>query len=133
MRLWQKLLLTTVAVPLLVVAGYVCYLAATYLDETVTSGSAYGFDIGASKQETLASSARLNIYPNAVIYVSYGPRAGDHFSVEPGAVRPSQLQAHDQWDVLLDGNDEFFNTVRLIFHNGRLVEIYRHRKNFELP
>jgi hypothetical protein len=133
MRPWQKLLVTAITAPVLAVAGYVAYLAATYIDKVVTSGSAYGFEIGATKEQALTSAVQLSGHPNAVIYVSYGPRAGDHFSIAPSTARPDKLVAHDQWDVLLDGNGNFFNIVRLTFHNGHLVRIYRHRQNFELP
>ena len=131
MRNWQKALLVAVAVPFLIVGTYIGYLAATYIDETVTSGSAYGFDIGASRREAVHSAAALS--PNAVIYVNHGPRAGDNFSVQPALSQLSQLEDHNQWKVLVDGDGEFFNIVRLTFREDRLVEIHRHRQYFELP
>jgi hypothetical protein len=133
MRRWQKALISAVLAPVLVVAGYIVYLWATYLDKTITSGSAYGFEIGASKQQTLTSSGRLPNYPGAVLYVSYGPRAGDNFSIPPLPSNLPQLQLHDNWEVLLDGKGEFSNIIRLKFRDDRLIEIYRHRQNFELP
>ncbi len=134
MRLWQKTLTIATLVPILVVAGYVAYFCATYIDETITSGTAYEFSIGTSKQVALTSVDRLSNYPNAVVYVSYGPRAGDNFTVAPVAAHIAQLQQHDQWDVLLDGDDgKFSNSVRLTFRDGKLTEIHRHRQHFELP
>lgn len=133
MQQWKRVLALAVLAPILAFAGYVGYLWATYLDETVVSGTAYGFTIGASKQEALAAARSFNDHPHAVVYVSYGARAGDHFSIAPSQARIEQLQAHDQWDVLLDGADSFFNSVRLTFHDGRVVEIHRHRQYFELP
>ncbi|MCL6711675.1 hypothetical protein M8R20_32305 [Pseudomonas sp. R2.Fl] len=128
-----KILTIAVLVPILAVAGYVGYLWATYLDETLVSGAAYGFTIGASKQEALAAARSLDDYPHAVLYISYGPRAGDHFSIAPSQARIEQLQAYDQWDVLFNGSDKFFNSVRLTFNDNRLVEIHRHRQRFEMP
>lgn len=133
MRLRQKTLVAATLVPLLVVVGYLGYLWTTYIDETVTTGAAYGFTIGASKQETLAAASRLGNHPQAVVYVSYGPRAGDHFTIDPLPGHTWQLQDHDQWNVLLDGDGKFFNSVRLTFRNGELTEIHRHRQHFELP
>ena len=133
MRLWQKTLAVAVLAPVIAVAGYIGYLWVTYLDETITSGVAYGFTVGASKQETLGSASRLRDYPHAVVYVSYGPRAGDNFTIPPSRARIEHLEVHDQWDVLLDGNGKFFNSIRLTFKDGKLAEIYRHRKHFELP
>lgn len=133
MRRWKRVLALAVLAPLLAFAGYAAFLWATHLDETVVSGTAYGFTIGASKQEALAAARSLNDHPHAVVYISYGPRAGDHFSIAPSQVRIEQLQAHDQWGVLLDGPNKFFNAVGLTLNDGKLVEIHRHRQHFELP
>lgn len=133
MRLWKKTLAVAVLVPILVVSGYVIYLWATYIDEATVTGSAHGFTIGTSKREALDSVRRLGNYPHAVVYVSYGPRAGDHFTVDPASAHVEQLQEHEIWKVLLEGKGKFFNSVRLTFRDGELVEIYRHRQHFELP
>jgi len=133
MRVWKKFLAVAALAPVLATAGYIGYLWITYIDETVSAGTAYGFSIGASKQEALMSANNLNGHPRAVLYVSYGPRAGENFTAVPSASQIDQLQAHDRWDVLLDGSGKFFNSVRLTFRDGKLVEIHRHRKHFELP
>ena len=132
--MWHKLLLAAILTPVLIVGGYVGYLAATYIDETVTSGSAYGFSIGSSKQQAIEQASALReTHPNAVLYVDFGPRAGDRFTVSPTLDQIERLEPHDQWSCQLDGPKEFFNTVRLTFLDDRLVEIHRHRKYFELP
>ena len=133
MRLWQKTLVVATLVPILAITGYFAYLWATYIDETITSGTAYGFTIGASKQEALTSAGRLNNYPQAVVYVTFGPKAGDNFTITPSPTHIGQLQEHEQWDVLLDGDGQFFDSVRLTFRDGKLAEIHRHRQYFEFP
>ncbi len=133
MRPLKKILTMALLAPILAFAGYAAYLWATYLDDTVVSGTAYGFTIGASKREVLAAARSLDDHPHAVVYASYGQRAGDHLSVALSQVRIEQLQGHDQWDILLDGPDNFFNSVGLTFSDGKLVEIHRHRQHFELP
>ncbi len=133
MRLWKKILIFSILAPIFVVAGNVIYFWATYIDETATSGTAYGFAIGSSKQDALASIRRLDKHPNAVIYVTYGSRAEDFFTVSPLPAHIEQLRQYDQWDVLLDGDGKFFNLVRLTFREGGLAEVYRHRQYFELP
>jgi len=133
MRLWKKIAASVVLAPILIVVGYIAYLWASYIDNTVASGTAYGFTIGSSKQDALASTGNLSDYPHATVYVDYGPRAGDNFTVAPLPSNLGKLQQHDRWNVLLRGNDKFFDSVRLTFRNGKLVEIYRHRQNFELP
>lgn len=133
MRLWQKTLAALVLVPTLIISGYVTYLWGSYIDETITSGAAYGFTIGNSKQEALASTSRLNKHPHAVVYISHDLKTGEYFTIPLAATHASQLQTHDQWDVLLDGEDMFSNSVRLTFRDDKLAEIYRHRQYFELP
>jgi hypothetical protein len=134
MKLWHKFLLAAVLIPALVVGGYAAYLAATYINETVVSGSGYGFSIGSSKQHVIEQASALReAHPNAVIYIDFGPRAGDRFTVAPTSDKIDRLRPHDQWSLQLDGPTEFFNTIRLTFQDGRLVEIHRHRKYFELP
>lgn len=133
MRKWKRILAVALLVPFLAIAGYAAFLWGTYLDETVVSGTAHGFAIGATKQEAFEAAGNLGGHPRAVIYVSYGKRAGDHFTIAPAQAKTDQLQAHDQWDVLLDGPDSYFNSVRLTFRDGKLVEIHRHRKYLELP
>ena len=134
MRTWHKALLAIVLVPAAIIVGYIAYLAATYIDETATSGSAYGFNIGSSKIQAIESMQRQRAsYPSTALYVSYGPRAGDNFTLSISDVEPEKLDSHDQWKILLDGPGEFLNTIRLIFREGHLVEIHRHRQHFELP
>ena len=133
MRLWLKALSVAVLLPTLAITGYVGYLWATYIDETIVSGSAYGFSVGATKEEALASAKSMRGYPAAAVYVSYGHRAGDHFTFKVSQATLEHLQEHEQWEVLLDGTGRFFNTVRLTFRGGRLVKIHRHRQHFELP
>lgn len=133
MRLWKRILIIAVLAPILAVAGYAGYLWATYLDETVVSGTAYGFTIGASMEEALGAARNLRDHPHAVVYVSHGQRAGDRSTIAPAQARIDQLQMYDQWDVLLDGADNFFNSIRLTFRDGKLVEIHRHRQYFEFP
>ena len=39
----------------------------------------------------------------------------------------------DHWELLIDGEGQFFHVIRLKFEDKTLTEIYRHRKYFELP
>jgi hypothetical protein len=136
-RWLQALLLLLLAPPIalvLLIAGMFVRFKVTYLREIVTTGTAYGFDIGASKQVTLLSASLLQAkYPNAVVYVTTGPRAGDRFEAPASLESLARLSPHDRWVVLLDGSGQYWNVVRLTFEDGTLVEIYRHRQAFELP
>ena len=134
MRAVQKILITTILLPFILIALYIVFLWATYIDDKVTSGSKYGFTIGLSKEDTFGSIETLQSnYPNTKIYISYGHRAGDHITLPPTNDSFTKIQKHEQWELLLDGDGEFFNIIRLQFEGGSLSEIYRHRKYFEGP
>jgi hypothetical protein len=116
------------------VAGYISFLWASYISETTSSGSAYGFTVGSSKFQSAAALTDFRqTHPKASVYVSYGSRVGDHFTVPASETQLNALRPHDQWDILLNGPGEFNDSVRLTFNEGRLVDIYRHRQYFELP
>jgi len=133
MRKCKRILAVAVLAPFLAIAGYASFIWATYLGETVVSGAAYGFTIGASMEEALGTARNLLDHPQAVVYVSYGQRAGDHFTIAPAKAKIGQLRADDQWEVLLDGRDRFFSSFQLSFRDGKLVEIHGRRQYFELP
>ena len=225
---------------LLVPTLYIGYLYVTYIDKTITTGSAYGFEIGQSKEEAYGAAKRefeahrlvavdtvhdrdeeLQRYPwldsdlpveEALAHVD----GWDHWSLslhtadqrplllalvlfegdsvsavgQPGALgerwHPAELtrfelhhgqsraqaataiqglshadgyvglavstgwmarrqprsfapeefrfvEASDDWTLIVDHRHAYFNTVRLRFDSGRLVEIHRHRQYFELP
>ena len=117
-----------------VVVGQAVYYWSTYIDETVYSGSAYGFEIGWSKEQVVRGFARVRTeHPYTHVYVSYGDRAGDNFSIPASDMSIGVLQTHDHWELLLDAKWEFWNSIDLYFQNGVLIQIYRHRQYFELP
>ncbi|MDH2433786.1 hypothetical protein QCD60_14530 [Pokkaliibacter sp. MBI-7] len=116
------------------VAAILGYFWVTYLDKEITSGSGYGFVIGESKQQTAERfTALTHDYESAYVYVTTGSKAGDHFAVEARADNLPQIQSYDDWDVLLEGNAAFSNSIKLDFADDRLVKIYRHRQRFEIP
>jgi hypothetical protein len=129
-----KTLATLILVPVLLFSGLVAYYWFTYIDEDITVGSAYGFSIGSSKVEAVKDFDKLlTKNPGLHVYVSYGQRAGDNFSIPASPESIRRLESHDRWDLLLDGKSEFFNSTDLYFEKNQLVRIYRHRQYFELP
>jgi len=129
-----KALILIILAPFLVFAFYIGFLWATYIDQTITEGQQYGFTIGTTKYETYTNVAQLlEEHPNLVVYISYGPRAGDNITFPPTPGNYEQAQKHNNWSLLLDGDGEFFNVIKLKHENNTLQEIYRHRKYFEAP
>ena len=118
----------------MIVVVYIGYLAVTYIDDTKIEGNSYGFEIGTSKKQAFTDiNNLLNAYPKLSIYINYGPRAGDNKTIKPTDDLYSEVQPHDSWWLLLNGEGEFFDSIRLRFEEGHLVEIHRHRQYFELP
>ena len=134
MKFALKVIAVLILIPALLIGGLVFYWWVTYIDESVTSGSAYGFTIGHSKQVVAQQFPSITEdHPKLHVYVSYGRRAGDNFSIPANGQAISKLMQHDKWDLLLNGQWEFFDSIDLYFENDKLVKIYRHRQNFELP
>lgn len=114
------------------VALYIFFLWASYLDVTVTTGEAYGFRIGETKVE--AYGRAREVFKDRPAYIRspirgelIGPLQEFNFTTD----RFSEISSHDLWKVYFDKNAR--SLVWLKFSDGVLVEIYRHRKYFEVP
>jgi hypothetical protein len=134
LKLTLKILFIFVLIPALLIAGLATYYWITYIDEEISSGSAYGFTIGSTKAEAVRDFGKIrSSHPEIHVYVTYGERAGDNFSTPAIPESLHKLEPHDRWFVLLDGKTEFFNSTNLLFEDDKLVIIHRHRQYFELP
>jgi hypothetical protein len=116
----------------IVVFGYGVYLVSTYIDETITTGAAYGFSIGDDK--TGAFDKAKTTYLDSEVYIlhpldknGYGPHKRMTFTADDFKL----VGDRDQWKLFFDKG--FFNSIELTFDQGKLVKVYRHRKYFELP
>lgn len=113
---------------------YFLFLWVTYIDETVAQGTKYGFTVGASVEKTYEDILLVKKkHPELMIYISYGNRAGDNMTVPPTKDNFDIALKSSHWELLLDGEGEFFNIIRLSAEGNTVTEIYRHRKYFELP
>ena len=43
------------------------------------------------------------------------------------------IETHDNWTLVYGKKNSYFDTITLAFENEVLIEIHRHRQNFELP
>lgn len=132
---------------LLIVVSEVGRLWLTYVDETIIEGSGYGFTIGDNKKDTYkklrklqhyVSDAEENIFLEITVDNSnselFATKLGNKIFVETLLDTDdikSQFYDHSQWDFYFGGT--YFNKLTLKFCKDKLCEIYRHRKNFELP
>ena len=121
-----------IALIVIIVSGYIFYRWATYIDETVIEGKAYGFSLGDTKLETYYKAQA--IYQNQDVYIlypmnesGYGPHRQINFQAEEFKI----LEGQASWELYYD--EGFFDSLKLTFENGNLANIHRHRKKFELP
>ena len=127
-------------------AGYVGYLWATYLSEVTTSGEAYGLTIGDSKHqayEKLPSAFRtLNpADPRVFMEITAEGSTAQALAVEPGkhvmaqthldAVGFAALASSNDWQFYVGAS--YHDSLTLTFCDERLCRIYRQRKRVELP
>ena len=116
----------------IIVVCYSIYCWATYIDETISTGEAYGFTIGETKLEVFEKAK--NTYKDKSIYIlhplknnDFGPHKKISFQLQDYKL----IEGRDKWAFYLD--EGYFNSVKLTFERNKLSEIHRHRKNFELP
>ncbi|WP_339674173.1 hypothetical protein [Dasania marina] len=125
---------------------YPIYLWLTYIDETTSSGSAYGLEIGSSKQDVYKSLSRIlgqlkRSDESVFIEIKVTDDTARDLATNPDfnvMVEPqfheigfSTFEKKDTWTFYI--NTSYFNSLKLKFCNDKLCEIYRHRKYFELP
>lgn len=113
----------------------VVYFSATYIDDTVTEDKGYGFSIGEDKLTAFTYITNKNV--SNTVDVVYAIQVGEkpqNFSV----VNIQQDTFHhinnfNTWNLLLNKERNFLNTIRLTFKENELIEIYRHKQWLELP
>ena len=121
-----------IAATITVAAGIMVYRwKAYYIDERIWEGYAYGFEIGQTKDEVL-NTAVMQFEEETIRIVypedkeGYGPLRVIEINKER-ALYFGDLT----WTFYFD--DNFFDLLQLTFRSGKLSDIYRHRKLFELP
>lgn len=88
---------------------------------------------GQTRDEVLQSLEDLSRSP---LYKDLRLSTGWMARREPREFAPDEFElvkATDEWLLLVGHERSYFNNIRLRFAEGRLVEIHRHRQNFELP
>ena len=103
-----------------------------YIDETIIDGEGYGFVIDESMQEVFN---RIKTDEEEAYYkaIQVGDSPRDFRMIRIDELQLSSIENYNSWLVILDGANEFLNTIRLDFNEGKLTSIRRHKKLFELP
>jgi hypothetical protein len=126
--------------------AYPAYLWATYINNTVKSGSAYGFTIGDTKKETYqklntsltevagkGEAVFIEIKSNAQLESFLATKSDFNVMVKPlfHDVGFPMFEGENVWNFYVGAS--YFNTLKLEFCDEQLCKIHRHRKYFELP
>ena len=133
-KYFASILAVTLLLPALAFTVYLLFLWLSYIDETINSGNKYGFTIGTTTQQIYKDISAAKVkHPELMLYISYGPRAGDNMTLPPTKANFETALKSEFWELLLDGEGEFFNIIKLKVENNKLSRIHRHRKYFEIP
>jgi len=130
----RRAFLIVFSLPLVTVAGYLLFLWASTIHDSVDEGTKYGFTIGETK-----GAAHLNLLkwrnknPELIVitYAKVDGYAQEQFIKL--SFEFDELKKYDQWRVHLNGERSGSNSIRLTFENENLTNIYRHRQYYELP
>ena len=109
----------------------VVVLASYTVDETVTSGEAYGFSIGESK-DLVADRLKAPSQNRKWHIVLMGATPKEFRKIDVGELEANDLP-EDGVVSLRMAADNAVNTLGLTFSDGRLTQLYRHRQLSELP
>lgn len=142
----RKVLCLFLGAVLACVAGTGIYLWSTYISDSVSEGSAYGFTIGETKRQVFDAAAgalrRANPGDSRIFIqqrvsgaaaASWGVSDGFNLMHET-LLRESSfgiLSKRDRWTFFFSASMN--DTLSLKFCGEVLCNIYRHRQRFEIP
>jgi len=103
----------------------VSYLYA--INETVTSGSAYGFSIGENKIDTYKYIVEHEL-GNSYGYIQTGNTSDPSNLTSIKQSSYFQLKQHDNWYVFIGNTTTSNNTLKIVFTNDKVTSLTRHRQ-----
>ena len=121
-----------VIVILLFILGKLIYFKLTYIDEKIIIGQGFGFKIGDTKEDTFQNI--IKNYQDQNVFILYpldGKGYGPHRKLKFKQDDYKLIQDRAKWVFYF--TEDFFDSLDLTFKDNNLIEIYRHRKKFELP
>lgn len=132
MKFVFKFAVLCVIVILLFALGKLIYFKLTYIDEKIIIGDGFGFKIGDTKEDTFQNI--IKNYQNQNIFILYpldDKGYGPHRKLKFEHNDYKLIQDRAKWVFYF--TEGFFDSLDLTFEDNNLIEIYRHRKKFELP
>jgi hypothetical protein len=129
----KKVLLIVVLLPIVGVAGYVLFLWASTIHDSIEAGTKYGFTIGQTKEDAHTSLLEWQEKHPELIVMTYTEIEGfTQKQFTKLSLEFDELKNYNQWRVHLNGEQIGKNSIRLTFENDTLTNIYRHRQYYEL-
>lgn len=130
----KRAFLIIALLPVVIVAGYVVFLWASTIHDSVEAGTKYGFTIGETKKEAHSDLLEWrDKYPELIV-ITYAEVDGyTQKQFIKLSLEFDELKNYNQWRVHLNGERVGSNSIRLTFENDSLTNIYRHRQYYELP
>ena len=112
--------------------GFVAYLLFSqygYYNDTIVEGEKSGFKIGTAMETSFQNLKSLeNQYPELSVNLYYGDKIEDCISVLSKHIKFEEAKTHKTWELLLNGDTNRTDTIKLIFVENRLAEIQRKEK-----
>ena len=106
------------------------YVGIRYLyaiDETVTSGSAYGFSVGETKIDVYKYIIEHEL-PESFGYILVGNKADKLDVLTIKQTSYYQLKKYDKWQIIFGDTISFDNTLEIIFSGDKIISLSRRRK-----
>lgn len=126
------MLKNTIFVLIGVLIAYVLFLYLTYTDIEITVGEYDGYNVSMTKEEAYAVVISKN--QTSDFYVMHPLNengVGLLIKFDKNLMTYEYMNDLNIWSIYFD--DNYHNVIKLSFKDNKLVKIYRHRKNFDLP
>jgi len=98
------------------------------INETVTHGNAYGFNINESVVDTY-KYIQENRVTRDFRFVSFDSESVNHRQISTADFFYHDARSHNQWKIQIGNKNLIINTVELSFNDNKLTMIRRYRNH----
>lgn len=117
---------------ILLIVSFVMLVESVSSVDIVKIGSAYGFEIGKSKEAVFERLLEENIQDKYAYISVFIPEAVNYHELNIELKNKMHIMPLDVWSVRLQSRIPIDN-IRLVFEEDTLAVIYRRRDFFEVP